>query len=461
MTPREPAPPRLKSSIPGLVWPAVPAAAAARQLALLQQLEQSQWWPAEALRAQQDRQLSVLLRHAAASVPFYRERLAGMGLRPGQPLAPEAWNRIPLLRREDIQRAGKALHSQAVPAGHRPLQKIVTSGSTGKPVAVLTTRVTRLFWEAFTLRDYHWHRRDLSATLAAIRSYPDGKALYPDGARGRGWAPVVGAVYHTGPAHGLTMTASAENQAEWLQRCRPNYLIVFPSSLAELIRHCGARGITFPDLREVCTVSEVVSPELRAACRETLGVPLTDMYSAQEIGYLALQCPDHEHYHVQSEGVFLEVLDEAGCPCVPGETGRVVVTSLHNFAMPLIRYEIGDYAELGAPCPCGRGLPVLTRIMGRVRNMVTLPTGERFWPRLSEASYLDIAPIRQYQIVQKSLDRLEMRLVVERELTAAEMTRLREVVLARIGHPFDIDFTYHDEIPRGPGGKYEDFKSEL
>ncbi len=461
MTPREPAPPRLKSSIPGIAWPAVPGPAASMRLALLQQLEQSQWWSAEALRAQQDRQLSLLLRHAAATVPFYRERLAGIGPRPGQPLAPDAWNRIPLLRREDIQQAGPALHSQVVPRAHRPLHKITTSGATGKPVAVQTTRATRLFWDVFTLRDHHWHRRDFSGTLAAIRSYPDGKALYPGGVRGRGWAPVASAIFHTGPAHGLAITTSAENQVEWLRRCRPNYLIIYPSALAELIRYCGERGITFPELREVCTVSEAMSPELRAACQETFGVKLTDTYSAQETGYLTLQCPDHEHYHVQSESVFLEVLDEAGRPCEPGESGRVVVTSLHNFATPLIRYEIGDYAEVGAPCPCGRGLPVLTRVLGRVRNMVTLPNGERYWPSVYGGRYAEIAPIRQLQLVQKSLERIEVRLVVERALTAEEERVLRELVHSRIRHPFEVVFTYHDEIPRGPGGKYEDFKSEL
>ncbi len=461
MTPREPAPPRPKSSIPGIIWPAVPGAAAARQLALLQQLEQSQWWPAEALRAQQDRQLSVLLRHAAGSVPFYRERLAGIGPRPGQPLTPEAWNRIPLLRREDIQQAGTALHSQAVPVSHRPLRKIVTSGSTGKPVEVSTTRVTRLIWEVFTLRDTHWHRRDLSGTLAAIRSFPDGKAHYPKGARSSNWAPVMGSIYRTGHAYGLSMTTSAANQAEWMRRCRPNYLIIYPNVLAELIRYCEAEGVSFPELREVCTLSEAVSPELRAACREILGVPLTDMYSSQEIGYLALQCPEHAHYHVQSEGVFLEVLDEAGRPCVPGETGRVVVTSLHNFATPLIRYEIGDYAEVGTPCSCGRGLPVITRVMGRVRNMVTLPNGERYWPSFTAGRFAAIAPISQMQLVQKSLERIEVKLVIDRPLTAEEERQLRELIHLRIRYPFEIDFTYHDEIPRGPGGKYEDFKSEL
>jgi phenylacetate-CoA ligase len=108
-----------------------------------------------------------------------------------------------------------------------------------------------------------------------------------------------------------------------------------------------------------------LSAEARNACREAWGVPLAHIYRAEEVGPLALQCPEHEHFHVQSEQALVEVLDAQGMACAPGETGRVVATPLNNFAMPLIRYEVGETAEVGAPCACGRGLPVLTRIMDR------------------------------------------------------------------------------------------------
>src|SRR6185295_14515719 len=98
------------------------------------------------------------------------------------------------------------------------------------------------------------------------------------------------------------------------------------------------------------------------------GVGVVDVYSSEECGQIALQCPEHEQYHVQSESVLVEVLDDEGRPCAPGTIGRVVLTTLQNFAMPLIRYDIGDFAEPGPACPCGRALPVLTRIVGRVRN---------------------------------------------------------------------------------------------
>jgi phenylacetate-CoA ligase len=160
--------------------------------------------------------------------------------------------------------------------------------------------------------------------------------------------------------------------------------------------------------------------------------------------------------------VLLEILDEDDRPCPPGRIGRVVATSLHDFATPLIRYDMGDYAELGPPCPCGRGLPVLRSIAGRERNMVVLPTGERLFPVLDYGG-LDLGElaIRQFQMTQKSLDEVHMTLVAERPLTEAEESRVTEFFRANFRHPFRFVFHYVDEIPRAPGAKYELFRSEV
>ena len=141
------------------------------------------------------------------------------------------------------------------------------------------------------------------------------------------------------------------------------------------------------------------------------------MYSTQEVGYITLQCPKSEHHHVQAEGVFIEILDDNGSPCRPGEMGKVIATPLHNLAMPLIRYDVGDYAEFGEPCPCGRGLPVLRRIMGRSRNLLRLPSGERIFPYFHDGLFREIAPVRQFQVVQIHPQRFDVRLVTERPLT--------------------------------------------
>jgi phenylacetate-CoA ligase len=205
-----------------------------------------------------------------------------------------------------------------------------------------------------------------------------------------------------------------------------------------------------------------VTAEVRAACREAWGAEVIAQYGAGELNWIALQCPDHEeHYHVQAESALVEVLDDREGSCEPGAVGRVVVTPLHNFAMPLLRYAVGDYAEVGAPCPCGRGLPVLARVLGRARNMLRLPSGATVWPEFQAGRFRAAAPVRQFQVVQRSLDELELRLAVERPLTAEEEAALRGLVIGGLGQPFAITISYHREIPRSAVGKYEDFRSEL
>ncbi|MEE8272768.1 MAG: hypothetical protein V3R98_13720, partial [Alphaproteobacteria bacterium] len=170
-----------ESAIDGIGWPAVPGQRATAMLAILFQLEQSQWWPVDELHRRQMQQLGRLLTHALATVPFYRDRLAGVDFaKDGAPL-PEDWARLPLLRRDEVQAAGDALVSGQVPPSHGGLSEIFTSGSTGKPVRAVRTELWSLFWSAFTVRDHLWHRRDLTGTLAAIRESGKGKAQYPDG----------------------------------------------------------------------------------------------------------------------------------------------------------------------------------------------------------------------------------------------------------------------------------------
>ena len=450
-----------RSSIPGVTWPGLPGRPGATMLALQYQLEQSQWWPPEVLLRQQFRQLRHVLSHGFRTVPFYRDRLAEAGLAPDRPLTPDIWAKIPVLTRTEIQEAGAALISTEAPKPHGRTHFLSTSGSTGKPIKVAGTRLAQIFWQAFTLRDHLWHRRDFTKKLAVIRRMREGRATYPKGVHDRSWGPSTALVFASGPSAVLTIATSVEKQALWLERENPEYLLTYPSNLLQLATHCRNHGMTLPNIRSVTTLAEVLQPEVREACREAWGVPVVDMYSAQETGYMALQCPDHEHYHVQAESALVEVLDDRGNPSGPGQVGRVVVTPLHNFAMPLIRYEIGDFAEVGGPCSCGRGLPVLTRILGRVRNMLVLPSGDRLWPSSPVDVFLAVAPIRQYQIIQRRPDEIEVKLVTDKALTAEQEKRLGAALNKHFAHRFTYRFTYVDHIPRSAGGKYEDFRVEM
>jgi phenylacetate-CoA ligase len=442
-----------------ITWPALPAAREAQLAAILFQLEHSQWWTADQHRERQLVQAGALLEHAYRQLPFYRERLAQAGYLPGKALTPEVWARIPVLTRAELQQAGPALFSPELPQGHGRTYEIHSSGSTGQVVTALGSSVVQLFWHALTLREHLWHGRDFSGRLAAIRPFPAGAADYPKGGRGSGWGASTKGVFATGPGYLLTVVSSPEQQAEWLQRVRPDYLLTYPTALRDLLLYCRDHDITLPGLRELRTLSELLPPETRALSREVWGLKIADMYSTQECGYLALQCPLEDRYHIQSEVNLVEVLDDDGRSCAPGVPGRVVVTPLVNFAMPMIRYEIGDMAELGGPCSCGRGLPVIERIYGRLRNTLVLPDGSRSWPLLGDIFHAGVEGIRQYQIVQHTRQEVELKLATAAPLDPAAEDKLRVWLHHRSGYDFTIRFSYHPEIPRGPAGKFETFRS--
>ena len=126
--------------------------------------------------------------------------------------------------------------------------------------------------------------------------------------------------------------------------------------------------------------------------------------------------------------------------------------------MPLIRYDIGDYAVAGGPSGCGRGLPTLQRIIGRERNLVQFPDGRRHWPLVGFQRFAEVAPIRQYQVIQTALDRLELRVASDSPIDGAACDRLVEILRTALGHPFAVDLIqFRDRLPVGPGGKFEEF----
>ena len=445
---------QVRSAISGMVWPGLPAGAGATLLAVLHQLDQTQWWTEGDLERHQFTQLQHSLRHAYENIPYHRGRLAAADYRPDRPVTPESLAALPIMTRGDVLTHGDALFSTKVPAEHGGITAGETSGSTGMPVHYRGTELTQFFWRAFTLRDHVWHCRDFSGKLAVIRPKME------DGEQ-QGWGPATDIVFTTGACVMMNVGRDEDVQLEWLARHRPVYLLTTADNLYNLARLSLKEGVRLPGLREARCYGAVVRADARDLVRAAWGVALVDMYSAEEVGYIALQCPDHNHYHLQSENLIVEILDAAGKPCRAGEIGRVVITTLHNFAMPLLRYEIGDYAEAGERCPCGRGLPVVRRIFGRSRNIMTLPDGRRRWPTYPSEKWSGIAPIRQLQMIQKTPTRIEVRVVMERALSPDETAKLVAVLQESLGYPFEMEVREVAEIPRSPSYKFEEFISEI
>jgi phenylacetate-CoA ligase len=243
-----------------------------------------------------------------------------------------------------------------------------------------------------------------------------------------------------------------------LRRFRPELLIVYPNNLAAFLTIWEKEGCDLKALRHIKTIGETVHAELRARTKKITGLEIEDNYSSQEAGTIAIQCPASGLYHSMSEALIVEVLSDRGKPCTEGEIGRVVVSDLLNLATPLIRYDIGDYAEIGPPCPCGRGLPTLKRILGRERNLVRLPDGSRHWPLVGFHYFDTVAPVRQYQLIQTALDEIEFKVVTDQEISPDQEQRLITIAQQALNYPFKMKvIQFRERLPLGPNGKFEEF----
>ncbi len=442
----------MRGSVPGIAWPPLHGGTRASLASLLFQLDATQWLAPEEIERGQFAQLKLLAVHLDAHSPHFRARLKAAGLQPSELASPEALRALAPLTRRDLQAAGRSLFCTAVPKGHFPLGEVKTSGSTGEPVVVKRSAVTHLFWMALTLRDHFWHCRNFTLGLSAIR------ATVPEHRESEGWGAPFDLLYATGRGQHIPITTPIAQQVGLLKSFRPGLLLIYPSNLAALANAFGQAGERLDGLSHIRTIGETLSPAVRALAETIFGAPVEDVYSSQELGSIAIQCPESGLYHAMAESLIVEVLDDRGAPCAVGGVGRLVVTDLHNFATPLVRYDLGDYAEVAGRCPCGRGLPALKRVLGRERNLILMPDGTRHWPLVGFAEFRSVAPVVQYQMIQEAREGIEVRLVTERALTHGEEDALRRVIQAALGHPFALRFSYYaDRIPSGPNGKFEEF----
>jgi phenylacetate-CoA ligase len=278
------------------------------------------------------------------------------------------------------------------------------------------------------------------------------------------WGSPADEVYDTGPSFRMPTTLSTSQHLDWLEQRRPGYLLTYPP-IAKALAQEHLRRRSSLRLMEVRTIGNVLDDDTRKLCFDAFGAAVTDIYSSNEVGCIALQCPVTRLYHVQSENVFLEVIREDGSSCAEGETGRVLLTTLQNHTMPLLRYDIGDYAEVAARCRCGRTLPTLSKILGRRRNLFMKPDGCSFWPRVvfpsAQALLAQGIPLEQFRVIQNEVRNVTVQVKWRRPPTPLERLKVNEIASGSLGHTFDVVFEDVQSFDDSHPGKCEDFRSEI
>lgn len=339
-------------------------------------------------------ELKNVVKFSKQRIPWYTNSLVALGDVDSAESLPDLLHSLPILSRRQAQENFDGLYFKS--PDHNPNDYAIqaTSGSTGKPVSVM--KFAPLYsaeYDALTLTEWQLNKRDTSKTLTTFRIV---QTELEDAPLGPPLSYIGATRLHT--SRSILKRTIPELLSE-LHRLRPDYLFVNGVVSRQLALAQLESGLESIKIEQFLTVSDRIDPQLRTLVQEVFGARMIDRYSSEEFGYIALQCPVHDHLHVCSPSLIVEVVDENGIGCDVGVPGRVLVTSLHNFAMPLIRYDIGDIAEFGEPCDTGINWPVLNQVNGRLRDSVTLPNGEFHLVTFFDSKMLGNRKLRDFQIV--------------------------------------------------------------
>jgi phenylacetate-CoA ligase len=452
-------------TIPGNAWPPVASGGVSQMWSMYLGLDRTQWWEPAAIEEGQLRQVRTLLAHCIEHVPHYRQVLREAGVVPDAIRTMADFRRLPTLERRTYQQSTANFLARQLPEGTARTNRLHTSGTSGMPIEVVQTNLVNLWWFALYLRDFEWCGIDPRGSMAAIRALPgDGatRTAVMNGVRLPNWGDQLHAIVENGPAFAMDIHQDPRRQLEWLKQVTPDHLLSYPPNLEFLAGLLLQEGTRLPGLRVIQAIGETLTDEARARIEAGFGVPVKSTYSCVEAGYLASPCPAGHGMHVHSENVLVEVLDDAGQPCPPGQRGRVVITTLHNFLNPFIRYELLDEATPGPErCPCGRGLPLLSAVFGKRRPQFRLPDGRRKDSGFLVRQLRKMGDYFQHQLVQRGADHIIVRLAVSKPWDEARQAAVRACVQEYFEAKVRVDIEMLDHLPKTAAGKHQEVLVEV
>lgn len=416
-------------------------------VSLRRELEATQWWSPERLRRLQVTRLRDFLTEAARSVPYYRDVMASRAFDPADLSSLEALRALPFLDKATIRANSEEIKSQS--AGR--LIRYNTGGSSGEPL-VFYMGMDRVSHDvAAKWRATRWWDVDIGDTEVVLWGSPVeiGKQDRLKALRDRIFRS------HLLPAFQMS-ESRMDHYLDEIARLRPRMLFGYASALALLALHAEKRGRGMDGLgiQVAFTTGETLYPDQRAVIERVFGSPVANGYGSRDAGFIAHQCP-RGSLHISAEHVIVEVVDEAGAPVPPGERGEVVTTHLATRDYPFIRYRTGDMAVMDAkPCPCGRGLPVLSEVLGRSTDFVRTASGTTMHALALIYEVRDRPGVTAFKFVQEADLSLELQLVSGPEFTDEVESRVRAGVLSRMGEGTRFVIRHMKEIPPEKSGKY-------
>jgi phenylacetate-CoA ligase len=403
-------------------------------------LEESQWWTPERLELFQWQELRKLLAYCLQNVPYYQRKYAGINLEDVRSV--RDFRNLPPLSRAEVNENREDLCN---PRGDDRLIPHATGGSSGTP-ARFYMNVDSFDWRlAATERAYSWSGYRIGDRALFLWGAPATRLSLFHATKLKAYHLVrrellVNTFRHDG--------CLWETILQKLRRFRPLFIVGYVSSLESFAEHLLARRERVDGIKAVLSAAEPVTERTRDLVQAAFEAPLFNTYGSREFMSVAVECDRHEGLHVNAENILVETEGDGRGP------SELLITDLHNYGTPLIRYRIGDAGSLATgQCGCGRGLPRIRAIEGRVADLLRLPSGRVVSGLIFPHVVKEFPQIREFQVEQRSPEAIVLRVVLNSPLTPPDVDRLHRAITRIIGEDINCEVADVPSIPRLPSGK--------
>ena len=411
-------------------------------------LNKSQWWKPEQLEELQNKKLRALIRHSYKNVPYYHRIFKENNLKPDDIKTKDDLKKLPFLTKDIIRKNLSDLLAKDFKKW-KPRQN-ATSGSTGEPLKYYITMDSISIGWASGFRAWGWTGYKLGDKYAML----GGSSLVPKNITLKKRIRYL--FERVLPLTSLYMTEEKMMEyARKLEEFKPKFIRGYPSALFILAKYLHENDYNDIRPRAVFTTAETLLPYQRKVIEDVFGCDVYDGYGCRDGNANAMECVEHTGYHIAAEQVIMELVSmKDGEHVSPGEMGEIIATDLHNYAMPFIRYAVEDVAVPSDEiCPCGRGLPLLKSIEGRVFDIIKLKDGTMLSGVPITGELDDMESVKQYQIIQESNDEMIVKIVKEKSYTEEDTKRILRMLRERVGKEMNIKIAFVNEIPTTKAGK--------
>jgi phenylacetate-CoA ligase len=414
----------------------------------LGRLEQMQWYPADRLEDYQNQQLRTLIRHCYDNVPYYRKIMDDSKLQPADISTISDLPLLPILTREDIKRnfAGLTAHNikrSQLYVGH-------TSGTTGSPLEFLYDRRICLMKNVVDWRQKHWGGVNFGDKIAFFL----GRVVVPISQTKPPFWRANWVLNHLFFSSFHLSSGNMARYIEKLERFNPMAVEGYPSTAYIIARYLLSQKRIFP-VKAVFTSSETLFPQQREIIEKAFACPVFDFYGLAERVAFASECNAHEGHHINTDFGVIEILNRNLQPVARGEIGRIVATGLHNYGMPLIRYQTSDVTSLkDRKCSCGREFPLMEDVTTKAEDIITTRDGRYISSSILTHPFKPMHNVAESQIIQEDRESIRVKIVKLPSYDDKDTLYLQEELKKRVGAGMKIDIEFVESIPRTPSGKF-------